>query len=354
MVSIETFIRELPKAELHLHLEGSLAPETLGELGARHGLPTATMSVKEIAARFQYADFAGFLDAFKWVTSHLHEPDDYALITTRLIEQLARENILYAEITHSAGVILAKRQEFGPRFEAMLAAAAEASRRTGVEVRWILDGVRDFGASHVMEVAELAALYRDRGVVALGIGGTEAPGSPELFRDAYAFARRRGLHAHVHAGETVGPESIWGAIRALNAERIGHGLTTIEDPALMDYLVQERIPVEVCLTSNLETGALARLLKSPGAAPLSGHPLRTFFDRGMQVTLATDDPGMFQTSLSREYELATQTFGFLPLEIARLAETSFEAAFLEEEPKHRLLERFHQRSRELLAATEKP
>lgn len=347
MHSPQTLIRELPKADLHLHLEGAIAAETLQELGARHNLESAQMSREEISARLAFEDFAEFLERFKWVTSHLREPEDYAIITTRLIEHLARENVLYAEITHSAGVVLLKRQEFAPRFEAMLEAAEEASARTGIVVRWILDGVRDFGPEHVRQVAEVAARYRDRGVVALGIGGNEQAGPPELFREVYAFARSAGLHLHAHAGETSGPGSIWQAIRSLGAERIGHGLTAIEDPGLMDYLAREQIPVEVCLTSNLRTRALARLCGKQ--LSLSAHPLRSYFDRGMKVTLASDDPVLFSTSLSREFELAAETFGFSPKELVRLAEMGFEAAFAAPATKQSLLARFRERSRALLA-----
>lgn len=347
MPSIEKFIHALPKAELHLHLEGSITPETLRELGARHGLESAAMTNEEISARLSFENFAGFLDCFKWMTSHLREPEDYARVTTRLIEHLARENVLYAEITHSAGVVLLKKQEFAPRFEAMLEAARETSARTGVQVRWILDGVRDFGPEHVHQVAELAARYRERGVVALGIGGMEEAGPPGLFREAYALARSAGLHLHAHAGETSGPESVWEAIRVLGIERIGHGLAVIEDTELVDYLAREEIPIEICLTSNLRTGALARVAQ--GGRDLRSHPLRTYFDLGLPVTLASDDPALFQTSLTREYQLAAETFGFSGKELVRLAEAGFESAFLDPAAKQSLLTRFHERSRELLA-----
>lgn len=348
MLPLGEFIHELPKADLHLHLEGAIDYETLRELGARHGLESARMTADEIRARIGFEDFAGFLDRFKWITNHLREPEDYALITRCLIERLARENVLYAEITHSAGVVLLKRQEFAPRFEAMLAAAEEASARTGVTVRWILDGVRDFGPGHVRQVAEVAACYRARGVVALGIGGTESAGPPELFREVYAFARGAGLHLHAHAGETDGPASIWGALRSLGAERIGHGLTAMEDAELVDYLAQKQIPIEICLTSNLRTGALARLTR--GAARLERHPLRAYFDRGLRVTLASDDPVLFETSLNREFELAAETFGFTPSHLVQLAEAGFCAAFLAPAEKERLLARFRERSHALLAA----
>jgi aminodeoxyfutalosine deaminase len=169
----------------------------------------------------------------------------------------------------------------------------------------------------------MAAKYRDRKVIAIGIGGDEVKGPPELFREQYAYAADHGLRLTVHAGENAGPESIWGALN-LGAERIGHGLTAIQDQELIEELVQRQIPVEICLTSNLKTGCCGKI---------SDHPVRRYFDQGLMLTLNTDDPAMFQTSLTREYELAQTEFGFTDEHLRELARNSFEASFLPAEKK---------------------
>ncbi len=201
-------LHSLPKAELHLHLEGSIEPETLRELAP--GCDPA-----EVRARYRYADFAGFIESFKWVTGHLRAPEDYALITRRLLEKLERQNVRYAEITLSAGVVIWRKQDFSAIYEAVRQAAAESS----VEVYWILDAIRHFGVDHAMEVAQLAAERVKDGVVAFGIGGDEARGPAEWFGEVFDFARARGLRLTAHAGETCGPESH----RARHLQRAGPG-----------------------------------------------------------------------------------------------------------------------------------
>lgn len=298
--------RSIPKAELHLHLEGSVEPATLCEL--QPGLSAA-----EVERRYRYADFPAFIESYKWVISRLRRPEDYALITRRLLAKLAAENVRYAEITLSAGVVLWREQPLGPIYDAIW----EESRQSEVRVRWILDAVRQFGAEHAMQVAKLAAERLDRGVVGFGIGGNEALGPVEWFAAPFDFARRQGLRLTVHAGETVGPESVWGALR-LGAERIGHGIRSVQDPALLRHLRDHRIPLEVCVSSNLATGAVPSLEE---------HPLRQLFDAGVPILLATDDPAMFHTSLEKEYELAASRFGFSGEELRGVIENSFHYAF---------------------------
>jgi aminodeoxyfutalosine deaminase len=300
------FLLELPKAELHLHLEGSVEPETL------HELDPAT-PIEEFRALYSYADFEGFLKAFGGVGKRLRSPEDYALITHRLLEKLAAQNVRYAEIILAAGVVLWKGQEFAPIYEAVLKAASESP----VEVHWILDAVRQFGVEAAMQVAQWAAERRGQGVIALGIGGSEERGPAEWFTEVFAFARSAGLHLHAHAGEGTSPQSIWAALE-LGAERIGHGISAIEDPVLLRHLRDRDIPLEVCVTSNLVTGVVKRV---------EDHPLRKLFDAGVPIVLNTDDPAMFGCTLVGEYRLATERFGFSEEELRRLADNSFRHAF---------------------------
>ena len=294
--------REWKKAELHLHLEGSVEPETIAELDP---------SISVDAARYKYrmCDFAGFIEAYKWVNQLLRTPADYALITKRLLERLQDENVVYAEINVSVGVMLWKQQAV----DAMFYAVHQEAQRSPVEVRWIFDAIRHFGADHGMQVAKLAVEHRDTGVVAFGIGGDETRGPAEAFYDVFAFARENGLAVIPHAGETAGAGSVWAAVRG-GATRIGHGIRIAEDPQLMEYLRVNGIPLEICITSNVCTGAVASL---------DAHPVRRLFDAGVPITLNTDDPAMFATTLSGEYALAAERFGFSERELRVVAENAF-------------------------------
>lgn len=327
-LSASPFIATLPKAELHLHLEGSIEPATLVELKNRRGIQDGGVADAEQIYSFQ--DFTGFLMAFKAVTELLQTPEDYELITYRLMQRLKAENVLHAEVYVSVGVCLWRKQDFDAIFEGLERGRERGQRDFGISLLWIFDAVRHFGAEAAQNVADLAVRYRDRNVVGFGIGGDERRAAPELFHHVYAYCAEHALRLTAHAGETSGPESIWGALN-LKAERIGHGLTAGQDPELVEELSRRQIPVEICLTSNLRTGCCLNI---------ADHPVRRFFDHGLMVTLNTDDPAMFRTSLSREYALAQEEFGFTDEHLRELARNSFEASFLPAEKKLSLLNLF--------------
>ena len=241
-----SFLRLLPKAELHLHLEGAIEPATLLELRQRNG---DRVTRSEIESLYRYEDFPGFLLAFKNITDHLRTPDDYELITYRLMQRLKEENVLHAEVYVSVGICLWRKQDFAAIFEGLDRGRARGARDFGISLVWIFDAVRQFGPEAAQKVFELAVRYHDCEVVAIGIGGDEQKAPPELFRDAYAWSADHGLRLTAHAGETGPPESIWGALN-LWVERIGHALTAFHDPDLVEELSQRQIPVEICLTSN--------------------------------------------------------------------------------------------------------
>jgi adenosine deaminase/aminodeoxyfutalosine deaminase len=321
------FIRQLPKAELHLHLEGAVDPATLVELRERHG-DRATLA--EVEALYRYTDFASFLMAFKEVSAHLRGPDDYDFITYRLMQRLKEENILHAEVYVAVGVCLFRKQDFAAIFEGLERGRARGARDFGVSLLWIFDATRHFGVEEAQKVFELAVRYLDRHVVGVGIGGDEQKAPPELFRSVFGYAEDNGLRLTAHSGETGPPESIWGALN-LHAERIGHGLTAAQDPDLIEELAQRQIPVELCITSNLRTGV---------CKVVAEHPTKNYFDQGVMITLNTDDPALFGTTLSREYQLAQETFGFTDEHLRELARNSFEASFLPAEKKLELLSLF--------------
>ena len=322
-----SLIRFLPKAELHLHLEGSITPATLLELRRRHGKPGTLAELEQL---YRYGDFTGFLMAFKTVTEDLQGPDDYELITYELMQKLKNDNVLHAEVYVSVGVNLWRKQDFDAVFDGLERGRERGERDFGVSLLWIFDAVRQFGAEAARAVFDLAVRHRDRNVVGIGIGGDEKQGPPELFRDVYAYAADHGLHLTAHAGENDGPESIWGALN-LKAERIGHGLTAVHDPELVEELATRQIPLEICLSSNLRTGCCANL---------PDHPVRNYFQHGVMITLNTDDPAMFSTSLNQEYQLAQHQFGFTDEHLRELARNSFEASFLQAEKKLHFLNLF--------------
>lgn len=340
----DEFVLALPKAELHLHLEGTVDPPTLSELSRRHPIPLSTRNNRyrdieesgrvftedEARALYQYRDFTGFLLAFKAVTERLRTGDDYELVTYRMMQKLHAQNVLHAEVYISAGVVHWRGQEFAPLFEGAERGRQRGERDFGVSLYWILDAVRHFGVDEARRVIDEAIRLKNRNVIAIGIGGDERRAGPEQFRELYAHAAQNGLCLTVHAGETVGPESIWGAIRELNPDRIGHGLHAIEDPRLVSHLAEKQVPVEICMTSNVVTGCCVRLEE---------HPVRKLFDAGVRIVLNTDDPDMFHTTLVNEYRIARDVFGFTDGELRQLAKNSFQASFLPEDSKRELLTR---------------
>lgn len=329
-----TILDSLPKAELHLHLEGSIRPETAAELAVRRHMEIPS---DEIAARYKFADFSGFIESFKWITSLLREPNDYAIVTSRLLEELIRQNVVYAEITISAGVMLLRDQ----KIEANLAAICETAQNLSYEsIRtvWILDCIRQFGPEPAMRIARLAARFQGSGVVAFGMGGDELAVPAAQFRPAFDFARSQGLRLVCHAGELGGPESVRDAVDILGAERIGHGIAVMHDPLLAASLAARGIVLENCLTSNVATGALAKQTGNAGAT-IADHPLKKLLDAGSLVALSTDDPAMFSTDLLTEYSRAA-SLGLSPHQLLQLAEQSFRAAFLPAADKQAYVENF--------------
>jgi aminodeoxyfutalosine deaminase len=288
-----------PKAELHLHLEGSIQPATVCALTARHGV---RLTEAKVHARYAYQDFFGFIEAFKWVTSYLREPQDYALIIADLGEQLLAQDVAYAEITLSIGVMLLRKQQPEANFEAILRAAEPFASR-GLRLKFIFDAARQFGPAEAMRVVEAAKNCASTEIVAFGIGGDELRVQTADFRPVYDRAATLGLHRLIHAGEIGGPEKIREAVELLGIERVGHGIAAIHDPALMDLLADRRIPLEICPTSNLRTGALDLQLRRKNVS-LADHPLPQLLRHGIPIVLSTDDPAMFHTTLADEYRAA--------------------------------------------------
>jgi aminodeoxyfutalosine deaminase len=322
------FLRSLPKAELHLHLEGTVTPETLAELSERH--PAGRLTLEQARALYRYIDFTGFLMAFKAITERLLTPDDYELITYRMAQALVAQGIVHAEVYVSVGVIYYwRRIAFEPIFAGMERARLRAEREFGISILWIFDAVRHFGVEEAARVFHKAAEMRSEhpSIVGIGIGGDERRTGAEPFRDLYAQARDAGLRLTAHAGETVGPEGIWGALN-IGAERIGHGLSAQFDAELMEVLAERQVPIEICMTSNVRTGSCPSLAE---------HPVRRYFDSGLMISLNSDDPTLFDSDLLGEYRLAEHEFQFTLEQLRELAGNSIEASFLPPDRKVALL-----------------
>jgi aminodeoxyfutalosine deaminase len=322
---IQEFIRRLPKAELHLHLEGTILPATLVELSARHdALP---MTLAQAEPLYQFTDFTGFIEAFKAVTWRLKNPEDYELAAWRMAEHLAEQGVVHAEVYISVGVVYLWRNHdpacFEPIFAGLERARERAQRELGLSIYWIFDAVRHFTVEEAKRVFQKAAEMRTAypSIIGIGLGGDERLTGSEAFRELYAQSRAAGLRLTNHAGETTGPEAIWEAL-AIGSERIGHALSAIRDANLVQELKTRSVPLEMNPTSNVRTGV---------CASFAAHPMRRCFDLGLLVTINSDDPAFFGSDLANEYLLAHTEQSFTREELRKLAANSFVASFLPKE-----------------------
>lgn len=328
----EEYIQRLPKAELHLHLEGSITLPIFQQLSEKYQTDYRTLAPDGLANwLYKYENFYDFLNTYKLICQHLQEPADYLLILEWLREYFVGQNIRYAEVIFTPSI----SWRFERRGEDVLAALLERGRQiesqSGVQIRWILDCVRSFGKEPAMRTAQLAKEFQSSGVVAIGLGGDEHALPMEEYREVFAWAKAHQLYAHVHAGEIGDPPQVWDALRILGANRIGHGIQAARDPALMDYLREHAIGLDICLTSNHKTRAWTTL---------SSHPFQLLYKRGVPVTLNTDDPGLFQTSLTQEYAKAARLFGLSRDDLHHIILQSVHCSFLPRDGKMALMQQF--------------
>lgn len=292
-------------SELHVHLEGALSPQVLLEIDP-------SLDPAELSRLYAFTDFPGFIEAFKYAVLRLRSADDYRLLARHFFASLAAQGIVYAEVIHSAGINLWR----GFDAKAIAHALLEEGARAPLQVRWIFDAVRQLGPDHVMATARFTADFSGSSVVAFGVGGDESVTPAQDLMPAFAYARQSGLRLVPHAGETTNAENVWGAL-ALGADRIGHGIRSIEDPALVRELAARRIPLEISLTSNVLTGAVPSL---------AAHPAKRLFDAGVPILLNTDDPAFFRTTLAAEFDHAA-ALGFTASDREQLRQNAFDFAF---------------------------
>lgn len=320
---------EVPKVELHVHLEGAIPHTALFELIQKYGGDPAVPDIAALTKRFEYRDFGQFIETWAWKNNFLREYEDFSFIAEMTAADMAEQNIRYAEMFFSPS-IFARR---GLAVQELVRAIQSGFLRIPqIEIALIADLVRDYGPES--EIAMLPQLQevKNLGVIAIGIGGSEHEFPPGPFKPLYEEARRMGFHTNAHAGEASGAQSIWDAIHCLGAERIGHGVRARENGNLIEYLAEHKIPLEMCPGSNVRTGVVRNIYE---------HPIREYFEEGLVVTVNTDDPKMFQTSLAGEYRQMEQVFGFTKSEICQIILQTIHSSWLPDERKKALAAEFH-------------
>lgn len=330
-MSLEQFIYLMPKVELHVHLEGSIRPATLLALAQRNGVALPADSVEGLEAWYQFSDFAHFIDVYFAICNCLRTPQDFELITAEFLRGQEAQNIRHSEVvftpyTHHEHVSLDEQ------LAAINRARVWAREELDVTMGLVPDISRNVRpVDHSLEIANWAMENSENGVIGLGLGGPEIDNPPELFAEAFDLAYETGLTSLPHAGETEGPASIWGALDALHAVRIGHGVRCLEDPALVRELRARQIPLDVCPSSNVCLGVVPSLEE---------HPLPRLLDEGLFVTINSDDPPMFNTTLTDEYLRICETFNFDLAQVKALVLNGVRASLLTDAERKRLQAEF--------------
>jgi aminodeoxyfutalosine deaminase len=323
--SINDLIAALPKAELHVHLEGSMPPELLLKLARKHGLTGLPQSLEAIAEWYEFRDFQHFIDVYLQAVNGLLDEEDFSLLVTETAALLAAQNVRYAEVTFTPTLHTQRGVPADVVFAGIEHGRQQAEREHGIVLRWLPDFPGNFGLADGERALDLVLAADLESIIGFNVGGLEV--DREQFGDLFQRAKNAGLRSVPHAGETEGPEQVWLAIRALGADRIGHGIGSMTDPELVAYLRDRQLPVDVCPTSNLRTRIVGRLAE---------HPLPQMLEAGLLVTLNSDDPPMFGTDLVGEYR-AAHSLGLGADVLTQLARNGVQASFLDDTEKSRLI-----------------
>jgi aminodeoxyfutalosine deaminase len=321
------FLRVMPKVELHVHIEGSIRPETVLKLAERHGVALPADTVEGLAAWYQFRDFDHFVEVYLAVTQCVRTPEDVELVFREFLTGQKEQNVLHTEATYTASTIEKYCGiPWDEQFDALSRARDWAEEELGVTLGVILDIVRGHPVDRAMDVLGWAKDAQGQGVVALGLAGVERLGT-EVYLPVFEAAAQEGVPTVCHAGETAGPEIVWQVIELARTRRIGHGVRSMEDPSLVAHLRETQIPLEVCPTSNVCIGVYPTL---------ADHPLRKMIDAGLNVTINSDDPPMFGTSINEEWRRTVQCFGIEKGEVRSLTMNAVEAALVDEARRERL------------------
>jgi aminodeoxyfutalosine deaminase len=330
---LSTFVHRMPKVNLHTHLEGTIQPATLLTLAHRNNIALPATDENELRAFFAFRDFDHFIKVYTLITSCLEKQADYELVAYEFGRQCQAHNVRYAEVTFS---IETNCELSGLPWRTILNALNKgrirAERDFQVSWQWVFDIVRDHPETQ-QDILEIVKQTGKEGVVALGLTGHEVVEPAKIFESTFLEAKRCNIKRTIHAGELNGPSSIWDALRLLHANRIGHGVRAIQDPALMDYLVKEQIPLELCPTSNIRLGIFP---------DFAHHPLRALWDAGVCITVNDDDPALFNTDMTQEYQVLVDHFGFDTDMLEKISLNAIHVSFLDEKQKKALEKDFRQ------------
>jgi aminodeoxyfutalosine deaminase len=320
LTDLTSFIARLPKAELHVHHVGSASPRIVAELAARHaGDSSVPADPAALADYFAFRDFAHFIEIYLSVVDLIRDDEDVRTLTYEVARELARQQVRYAELTVTPYSHV-RRGIPAPEFCAAIEdARTSAAAELGIDLRWCFDIPGEAGLPAAEETLRIALQEQPAGLISFGLGGPEVGVPRPQFKPYFDKARAAGLHSVPHAGETTGPQTIWDALRELGAERIGHGIAAVRDPQLMTYLAENQIPLEVCPTSNVRTRAVASI---------DEHPLPALVAAGVPVTINSDDPPMFGTTIEEEYAVAARLLDLDAAGVAGLARAAVHASFL--------------------------
>jgi len=321
---MHTWLHSLPKVELHIHLEGSIPLATLWQLMQQYGGDPDVPDMAALARKFQYRDFPHFINTWVWKNRFIRTAADFTTIAAAVAQDWAEQNICYVESHYSPTDFARHGLTIG---EITRAIRAGLDQVPAIHVNLIADVVRDSSIDRAMHTVETVAELSEYGVIGIGLGGSEQTHPPEPFAPVFARARQLGLRTTAHAGEAAGAESIWGALTALGAERIGHATRASTDPKLCDFFVTQQIPLEMCPLSNVRTGVVA---------DMPSHPIADFIKRGMLVTVNTDDPKMFNNTLVDEYTQLMEHFHLSPATICQLIDNAVTASWLADDEKTHL------------------
>jgi adenosine deaminase len=325
-IANKEFIRNLPKVELHIHLEGAIPVRSLWNLLVKYGGNKDIISIEDLHNKFQYRDFPHFIDTWVWKNQFLREYEDFTYIAKEVAGDLKDQNIRYVEMFYTPADHFSKNIELQKLTEAIRDGFSFYSDE--IEIYLIADLCRDAGPVSGLHVVDQLSELKDSGVIGIGIGGSEHKYPPGPFKEVYEKARGYGFRTTAHAGEAAGAESIWDVINDLKTDRIGHGTRAFEDDKLIEYLKENQIPLEMCPISNIRTGVVKNIKE---------HPVKDFYKKGLNVFVNTDDPKMFNNSLEEEYLMLMEECGFKSVEIMKLIENAINSAWCENSKKQKLI-----------------
>ncbi|MBD3385067.1 adenosine deaminase [candidate division KSB1 bacterium] len=318
----------MPKAELHLHLEGTIRPETALELMRRNNSPSLPEQPDQIKNLYRFRNLAEFVNSMRSVTNNIRFLEDLQKITLEMLTSLAIQNVKYVEFDCAVQKYIDMGYTLKEVVESIYQTVVEFQADHDIAVKMVVNIQRLYGGKEAIQLIEKIALLNHPFIVGIGLSGDEAKYPPDLFTEAFLLAQQLDLHRTAHAGEAVGPKSVWNALKCLNVERIDHGTRAIEDPDLVDHLSRHKIPLTQCLTSNLRLNVVKKI---------NDHPFYTFYKKGIPVSLNTDDPQIFNTELTQEYILAAEIYQLDKQDLENLVMNGLRAAFLPDEEKSQII-----------------